>query len=66
MSYNVHALIHTADDLEHYRNSLNGINAFQFENHLRGLTKMVRKAQILISQVAKRITEMEKGSYIGF
>ena len=33
VSYNVHALIHVADDLEHYRNSLNGINAFQFENH---------------------------------
>lgn len=28
VSYNVHALIHIADDLEHYRNSLNGINAF--------------------------------------
>lgn len=60
MSYNVHALIHIADDVEHYGSSLNGINAFQFENHLRGLKKGVRKAQNPISQVAKRIAGMEK------
>lgn len=59
MSYNVHALIHIADDVEHYGSSLNGINAFQFENHLRGLKKGVRKAQNPISQVAKRIAGME-------
>ena len=33
VKHSPHALIHVADDLEHYRNSLNGINAFQFENH---------------------------------
>ena len=60
VSYNVHALIHIADDLEHYESSLNGIMAFQLENHLRGLKKSVKIAQNPISQVAKRIAEMEK------
>ena len=60
VSYNVHALIHIADDVEHYGSSLNGIMAFQFENHLRGLKKSVKKAQNPIFQVAKRIAEMEK------
>ena len=64
VSYNVHALIHIADDVEHYGSSLNGIIAFQFENHLRGIRKSVKKAQSPISQVAKRIAEMEKSKCI--
>ena len=60
VSYNVHALIHLADDVEHYGSSLNDINAFQYENHLHKLKKNVRKAQNPIAQVVKRIVEMEK------
>ncbi|XP_071139291.1 uncharacterized protein [Mytilus edulis] len=60
VSYNVHSLMHLADDVEHFGSSLNEINAFQFENHLFKLKKSVRKPQNPIAQVAKRIVEMEK------
>jgi hypothetical protein len=46
--------------VEHYGSSLNGIIAFQFENHLRGLMKSVKKAQNSISQVAKKISRNGK------
>lgn len=60
VSYNIHSLIHIADDVEHYGVSLNELSAFQFENHLQKLKKSVRKAQNPIAQVTKRIVEMEK------
>ncbi|WAR01051.1 ALPL-like protein [Mya arenaria] len=38
-SYNVHALIHIADDVEHFGTSLYKISAFLLENHLHKLKK---------------------------
>lgn len=58
VSYNVHSLIHIADDVEHFGKSLNDISAFQFENHLKELTKSVRKAQNQIAQATKRIRKV--------
>lgn len=58
-SYNVHSLIHLADDVRYFNKSLNDVCAFPFENHLQKLKKGVRNAQNPIAQVAKRITEMD-------
>jgi hypothetical protein len=59
VSYNVHSLIHIADDVEHFGKSLNDISAFQFENHLQKLKISVRKAQNPIAQATKRIRKVE-------
>ncbi len=58
-SYNVHSLIHLAADVRHFGTSLNEICAFPFENHLHKLKKSVRNATNPISQLSKRITEMD-------
>ncbi|KAK3107380.1 hypothetical protein FSP39_013310 [Pinctada imbricata] len=58
-SYNVHSLIHLADDAEYFNSSLNNVSAFPFENYLHQLKKSVKKAQNPIAQLTKRIIEME-------
>ena len=58
--YNVHSLIHLADDCRNYQCSLNDICAFPFENHLQILKGLVRNAKNPISQVAKRLLEQER------
>ncbi|XP_052257857.1 uncharacterized protein LOC127862672 isoform X3 [Dreissena polymorpha] len=55
--YNVHSLIHLADDCEHFNCSLNDICAFPYENHLHSVKKLVKNAKNPIVQVAKRIQE---------
>ncbi|CAC5385966.1 unnamed protein product [Mytilus coruscus] len=60
VSYNVHSLIHLADDIMNYNKSMNDLCAFPFENHLQKLKKKVKKAQNPIPQVAKRLHELEK------
>lgn len=58
--YNVHSLIHLADDVEYFGCSLNDISSFPFENYLQRLKRMVRQSRNPIAQVAKRLTELEK------
>lgn len=41
MSYNLHSLLHVADDVNHLGN-LNKFSAFDFENHLGHLKKYAR------------------------
>ena len=55
--YNVHSLIHLADDCEHFDCSLNDISAFPFENHLHFVKKLVKNAKNPIVQVGKRLEE---------
>ena len=57
--YNVHNLLHLADDVEHHHCSLNDISAFSFENSLQRIKKHVRSSRNPIVQVAKRIAEAE-------
>lgn len=60
MSYNVHNLVHLANDVKLHGN-LNSFSAFKFENFMKTLKKMVRKTQSPCSQVVKRI--LERGSW---
>ena len=59
VSYNVHNLIHSSDDVQKYNCSLNSISAFPFENHLQAIKRLVRNAKNPISQVTKRMAEMD-------
>jgi hypothetical protein len=59
VSYNVHNLLHIADDMEKFNCSLNEISAFPFENHLRSIKRLVRNAKNPISQVTKRMSEFD-------
>ncbi|XP_065641167.1 uncharacterized protein LOC136073496 [Hydra vulgaris] len=59
MSYNVHHLTHIADDISNHSSSLQEMSAFPFENYLRTLKKYIRKPQNPLSQITKRIAEIE-------
>nr|XP_047141446.1 uncharacterized protein LOC124816339 [Hydra vulgaris] len=54
--YNVHSLIHLADDAKHY-GALDNCSSFKYESYRGQLKKLVRKAQSPCSQIAKRIFE---------
>ncbi len=56
--YNVHSLIHLVDDAEKY-GSLDNISAFKYENYMQTLKKMVRAHSNELSQVIRRVVEME-------
>lgn len=54
--YNMHSLIHIADDVARF-GPLDTISCFPFENHLRSLKKLVRKAEMPLQQIVRRISE---------
>ena len=56
--YNVHNLIHLADDAQKMNCSLDDVSCFKFENFLHFLKKSVKNANNPISQITKRITEI--------
>lgn len=60
--YNVHGLIHLADDVINHGCSLNNISAFKFENYMQSLKKMVRNSNNPIAQVVKRLSEKRSSS----
>lgn len=55
VTYNVHSLIHLADDCENHGESLNHLNAFPFENSLGCIKRMVRNGNNPIVQVVKKL-----------
>lgn len=55
VTYNIHALIHLADDCENYQLPLHSISAFPFENLLGQLKRLVRNANNPIAQVVKQL-----------
>ncbi|XP_076854932.1 uncharacterized protein LOC143509924 isoform X2 [Brachyhypopomus gauderio] len=56
--YNVHGLIHLSDDVKHHGH-LDLISGFSFENYLQKLKKMVRKPHSPLTQIIRRVSEME-------
>ena len=56
--YNVHCLIHLANDVKNLGN-LDDFSAFPFENKLGQLKKMVRKPQFPIQQIVYRLSEKQ-------
>lgn len=54
--YNVHSLIHLADDARHF-GVLDNVSAFKYENFLRQLKKLVRRPQAPCAQIVRRVLE---------
>jgi hypothetical protein len=54
--YNVHALVHLANDA-HKFGSLENISAFPFENFFSNLKRMVRKPEFPLPQIIRRLSE---------
>ena len=57
--YNIHNLLHLADDCQNLHSSLNDISAFKFENYLQVIKKSIRNANNPVAQIAKRKLEVE-------
>jgi len=58
--YNIHSLLHLADDARHFKTNLDNVSAFPFENYLKTLKRLVRSASNPIAQIAKRIENMKQ------
>ena len=56
---NVHVLLHIHEDVRNFSCSLNDISAFESENVMKTLKKMVRNDSKPVAQVAKRLSEIE-------
>lgn len=60
--YNVHGLIHLADDAKRH-GSLDNFSAFPFENQMKALKRLVRKAGSPLAQVVRRLGEQGSFSF---
>lgn len=56
--YNIHGLIHLSGDVR-LHGHLDLISAFPFENYLQKLKKMIRKPHSPLTQVIRRLSEMD-------
>jgi hypothetical protein len=59
MVYNVHGLVHLADDVR-IHGPLDGFSAFPYENKLKSIKRLVRKPSDVLQQIARRLSE-ERG-----
>jgi hypothetical protein len=57
VSYNVHNLIHLADDVKHLGCSLDSFSAFPFESHLGAIKRLMRKQEKPLAQLHNRLHE---------
>ena len=57
--YNIHNLLHLAEDCQNLHSSLNEISAFKFENYLQVIKKSIHNANNPVAQLAKRKLEVE-------
>ena len=60
--YNVHNLLHIADDAEKFGH-LDSCSAFPFENFMQKIKKLVRKPEYPLQQVVYRLKEMKNSGY---
>ena len=58
-TYNVHNLVQLRDDLVNHNDNLNAISAFELENKLQSIKKLVRPSCNPLSQIVKQISELE-------
>lgn len=59
--YNVHGLVHLANDVKRH-GSLDGFSSFPFENELKNMKQLVRKAGNPLAQCVRRLTEQRRFS----
>jgi hypothetical protein len=57
--YNVHSLLHIADDVENFKCALDNLSAFPFENYMQQLKRYVRSTTNPLQQVANRAHEID-------
>lgn len=57
--YNIHSLLHLADEAGLYGN-LDDISCFPFENYLGALKKLVRKPGYALTQIVRRLQELNE------
>ena len=55
ISYNIHSLLHLADDCVNHNCSLDDLSAFPYENMLGALKSLVRSPNNPVAQVVKRL-----------
>ena len=58
ISYNVHCLIHLADDVMRF-GPLDRYSSFPFENNMKAVKAMIRKHECILAQIVRRIMEEE-------
>ena len=58
-TYNVHSLIHLPNDVTYFKDNLDNISAFRFENRLKTLKSMIRNSNSPLAQIIKRVSEKE-------
>lgn len=58
LSYNVHGLIHVAEDVRNF-GPLDNYSAFKFENKLGQIKRLIRKSSYCLSQVHRRLEEKD-------
>ncbi len=56
--FNVHNLVHLADDCIYFNGPLDTISPFPFENYLGKIKKLLRGTRRLIAQLYKRLAEI--------
>lgn len=62
--YNVHSLLHIADDVQNLKANLNDLSCFPFESYLGKLVNLLRTPNKPLSQVIRRLSENQKMFYI--
>ncbi|XP_065676298.1 uncharacterized protein LOC136092306 [Hydra vulgaris] len=60
VTYNVHSMIHLADDCVNFGESLNHLSSFPFESFLGQIKRMVHKSHQTVTQIVKQLDERKK------
>ena len=57
--FNIHNLLHVADDVEYFGQSMTELSAFPFENYLQALKRFVRGTNNPLSEIIRRKDEFQ-------